>query len=654
MRRFAVLCASVSLVVTALAPPVLAADPSAGTITPDGGPVTWTGAFTVVGGNVSNTTGTQTCEDDLGGIPVVHACDVFTLTVAVPAGHWDANNGGVRITIRWGSVDNDFDMYVYEANPDGSAGNVVGSSAQGSTTSESVLLIEPAGTYLVRVNPWLVVADQYTGTAEFIALDDAPSSKKGSSGQIAPVRASSGPYLSYSEPHIAMNPLDPNNLVAGSKFYQNLPDYRFKIGTFVSFDGGRSWTENGFLPGYPNEQTGDEPDYYITSDIWFAWDDEGNAYAMVLDTRDASDSATGAGWGMSVHKSTDGGRTWSEPIAIHRNDDPVSNAAFLDDKNTIIVDNSGPDRDGRSGNLYTCWSFDAAVANLAVYVSRSTDAGATWSVPVPVSGADRTVIGCHVVVGPPAVLGGPGALYVFWLDFAGNGRIRMAKSIDGGLTFSLPITVRTIQQIPRQFPNSAFRNLSLPWADVDPRNGTVYVSWADYHRTIAGGTCPPASEVPEGQVCDADILLVKSTDGGTIWSAPLRVNQDAVGNGKDQFQQALAITASGQLNMMWFDRRNDPQNFYIDTFFARSNDGGLTWKETRVTRLMWDPSVNPPISGSGHFIGDYQGLVATDLVAIPFWQDTTAAMLHRTNPAYSPYQQAYAAVIPNTKTFGGP
>ena len=46
-------------------------------------------------------------------------------------------------------------------------------------------------------------------------------------------------YLSHSEPHIAMNPLDHNNLVAGSKMYVNLPNYLFKVGMYASFDGGR-------------------------------------------------------------------------------------------------------------------------------------------------------------------------------------------------------------------------------------------------------------------------------------------------------------------------------------------------------------------------------------------------------------------------------
>ncbi len=648
--RMLVVCVLVGLVPVGSA---LAADPAVVTITPDGGPATWQGAFTVAGANVSNAVARQLCPGDPGAVPGVHECDVLELTVSVPPGFWDTHKGGVSIAIDWDFLDptgsaNDFDMYVFRKPPSGEpVANPLASSAQGATTEEHALLYNPEGTYLVRVNPFLVAAEGYRGRVEFFSLDAIPEAP----GGLRTVRASSTGFLSYSEPHIAIDPLDSNHLVAGSKMYQNLEAYRFKIGTFVSFDGGRSWTDNGHLPGYP-AQTGSEADYYITSDVWTAFDDEGNAYAMVLDN--PANSATGAGWGMSLHKSTDGGRTWSGPIPIHRNSDPVSNLLFLDDKNTLAVDNYGPDRDGITGHLYACWSFDAFAANLAVFVSRSTDGGLTWSVPQNVSGTDRQVIGCHVVIGPPLTPGGPGVVYVFWLRFAGDGTIRMTRSVDGGETFAAPTSVRAIRQVPRKFPNSEFRNLSLPSAGVDPGTGTVYVSWADYHATIAGEPCPPDAEAPAGQVCDADILLVRSADRGATWSEPLRVNQDPLGNGKDQFQQALAVTPRGQLTMMWFDRRNDPQNFYIDTFFARSNDGGQAWTETRVTRTMWDPSVNPPISPSGHFIGDYQGIVATDEVAIPFWNDTTLANLDSSNPKHSPFQEAFSARIPNTRKFGGP
>jgi hypothetical protein len=62
---------------------------------------------------------------------------------------------------------------------------------------------------------------------------------------------------------------------------------------------------------------------------------------------------------------------------------------------------------------------------------------------------------------------------------------------------------------------------------------------------------------------------------------------------------------------------------------------------------VWDPEINPPISPSGAFIGDYQGLVADDNVAIPFWNDTQYASRPTTDPSYSPYQEVSAARVPN-------
>jgi hypothetical protein len=162
---------------------------------------------------------------------------------------------------------------------------------------------------------------------------------------------------------------------------------------------------------------------------------------------------------------------------------------------------------------------------------------------------------------------------------------------------------------------------------ISPVSGAIYVTWADYHAA-ANGTK------------DGDILVSKSTNGGATW-ATTRVNQDALGNGKDQFQPQIAITGSGQVNISYFDRRNDPDNFYIDTYLSRSDDEGAHWTDIRVTQKMWDPSINPPISGSGEFIGDYQGLVADDEVAIPFWQDTHIG----------PYQEVFAARVPNLADF---
>ena len=642
-----------TLTVTALAVLALgtanafAATPPAGTITPNSGPLAWQGASYPLASNIYAPGGTPTCEGDPGAIPGINTCDVFELTVNVPAGYWSTHKGGVSIDIAWADSNNDFDMFVYrKPAPGAPLGNPINSSAEGGTTEESVKLYNPEGTYLVRVDPYQVAGSDYKGTVKFFDLAPIPDV----AGGLDQFRASHDQYNSHSEPFIAMNPLDPSNLVAGSKQYQNLEGYKFKIGTYQSSNGGRTWRDNGHLPGYP-VQTGNEGSgYHVVSDIWHAFDDEGNAYAMVLDNPPGS--ATDAGWGMTLHKSADGGKTWSGRIPIDEKSDPVTKQGFLADKNALVVDNYGPDHDGKTGNMYACWSEDSAQANLAVALKKSTDGGKTWGTKQFISGADRTILGCFPVVAPPAKPGTPGDVYVFWLDFSMS-RIRMAKSTDGGDSFSPPATVASINRVDG-FPNSAFRNDSLPTAGVDPADGTLYVAWDDLHVKKPADTCPPDSAAPADQVCDSDILITKSKDGGATWTAPTRVNQDPVANGKDQFQPQLAVTPGGQLNMMWFDRRNDPQDFYIDTFVGRSNDKGATWHETRVTKKMWDPSVNPPISTSGQFIGDYQGMAASDCAATPFWNDTSASQLPASDPGYSKWQEVYSAIVPNSTAFGGP
>jgi hypothetical protein len=201
--------------------------------------------------------------------------------------------------------------------------------------------------------------------------------------------------------------------------------------------------------------------------------------------------------------------------------------------------------------------------------------------------------------------------------------------------------------LPRTFPQQAFRNLSIPIMGVGPRS-ELYLTYADYN---------PAPLPGDEDGRQADIKLTKSLDGGLTWTPPTKVNQD-FGNA-DQFQQYLRVTESGQLNVFFFDRRNDPDNFFIDNFLARSNDGGATWQEVRLSHDMWDPSINPPISGSGEFIGDYQGLTADDCFAIPFVNDTHLANDPSRDPAFdrrlpfSPFQEAISYRVPNEDRFGG-
>ncbi|MEO7804901.1 MAG: hypothetical protein ABIS18_11500, partial [Actinomycetota bacterium] len=204
----------------------------------------------------------------------------------------------------------------------------------------------------------------------------------------------------------------------------------------------------------------------------------------------------------------------------------------------------------------------------------------------------------------------------------------------------------------------AFRNLSIPILATGP-NAKLYAVYAEYR---------PAPKPRDEDGMQADIMLISSTDGALTWSAPVKVNQDSTN--ADQFQPYVTITPGGQVNVAYFDRRNDPQvidagtvihpgNFFIDLYLSRSDDGGTTFKDVRLSHASWDPSINPPISSSGAFIGDYQGLVADNCFAVAFFNDTHLANPLASDPGFdaglarSEFQQVFAWRVPNTKAFAG-
>lgn len=132
-----------------------AATPSGGTVSETSPTATWDGKVYAAGASV---------DPALCLVPTDTVCDKYELTVDVPASYWETRTGGVEITISWASPDDDFDMNVYD-----SRGALVGTSAQGGTTTETVFVTKASGTYAVEVNPWLVTDSGYSGAATFVS-----------------------------------------------------------------------------------------------------------------------------------------------------------------------------------------------------------------------------------------------------------------------------------------------------------------------------------------------------------------------------------------------------------------------------------------------------------------------------------------------------
>jgi PKD repeat protein len=387
---------------------------------------------------------------------------------------------------------------------------------------------------------------------------------------------------SQNEPSIDVNPSNPNHIVASSN------DYRLRInpppagdvraGYYVSFDRGNTWPGDGVI------DISSIPNTFAAGDPAIAIHDMNNVYFGYIAFNRDTDNAGG----VAVSKSTDGGLTWQPPVVVSWNSNSIFN-----DKDYIAVDATGSLYDG---NVYVTWTrfYDTPIV-----FSRSTDGGASFSAPLVISDPGSSNQGSIPVVGPN------GVLYVAWYNYDQDS-IRINKSTNGGASFGTPNLVAYIDSIPYNLPGAGFRDNSFPTMAVDQNNGYVYVAWSNY--TIYN---------------DADILFTRSTDGGTTWSAPLRVNDDPVDNDAHQFFPWIDVAPNGKVYIGWFDSRLDPTPLFepllYDEYVAVSTDNGLTFSPNqRISEVTADSSVgfSPP------FIGDYSGLAATNDFVFPAWVDT--------------------------------
>ncbi len=403
-----------------------------------------------------------------------------------------------------------------------------------------------------------------------------------------------------SETSIAIDPANPSQIVAGSNEIFRLP-----MRGYFSSDGGKTWGAVD-LP-LPPPLNGSGTDF--GSDPAVAWDTRGHVfYAYIVVFFNQGFNAI-TGTEMAVARSSDAGRSWTSTFFNFN-----SGSGRFNDKPYIAVDTNhgSPFRD----TVYAAWdnaSLNAgqSSANDVILVSRSTDGGRTFSAPVVASGTGsgpRAVIGADPFVAPD------GTLHVAWHDITGN-QIVEASSADGGQSFGPSHTISPTQvafdvAIPAQASRGA---LVYPACGADmstgPNRGNLYCSWMD--ETPANGT---------------DIFMSRSTDGGSTWSAPLRVNDDPTGVANDQFNQWLSVDPSdGSVNMSWNDTRNDPAHLSTNIFFARSTDGGLSFsKNVQVTTAP----TNETCCGAdlGNQYGDYEGIAVMDGSVHPVWTDRRAVV----------------------------
>lgn len=393
-----------------------------------------------------------------------------------------------------------------------------------------------------------------------------------------------GPIDANNSPTLARNPTRESNVVVSHRV--DLPRYNAFLQ--VSDDGGRAWQTTP-LPLPPDK------DRAFAPDVAFAPD--GTLYVAYVNLQGPGNRPDN----LWVARSTDGGRTLSDPVLV---------AGALSFQPRIAVDHGGA--------VHLTWLKVADVAPYAIvgYPSpvvtvRSTDEGRTWSEPVEVSDPDRQRVGAA-----SPVIDSAGNLVILYQDFKDDARdyqnldgppwedpftLVVTRSTDGGATFSKGVEVDT-----DVLPTKRFLVFlpEFPSIAAGP-DESLYVSWAD------------------GRNGDLDVFVRRSSDGGRTWGGPVRVNDNRVDDGTDQYMPNVEVAPNGRVDVVFYDRRRDPSNIMNDAFLAYSDDDGKKWANHRVSSAPFDSrvgfSANPKVEAD---FGSRLGLSSLDDVTLAAWTDT--------------------------------
>jgi len=443
------------------------------------------------------------------------------------------------------------------------------------------------------------------------------------------------------ETAIDINPLAPKNLVGGANDYRLGWG---TSGFYSTTDNGNTWYD-GIIP-FPSLPTGDNLDgggdpaivydrqgtvYYAdinfnrtddTSGVWVSRSTNGGftwsrpCVAIATNPDPTSDDAVCGGPG-DPRQPGDG------TVNYIQDDDNVLNGSVpANDKEWITAgprpagvqptcftpihrtsracdaDVVGPDR------LYVTWSIFSEDGSAQIFASYSDDRALSWSAPKLINGGaafcspgGRPGNGCDDSQGSqPTVNPATGELWVGFIngDTQDEDQYLVVRSTDGGQTFQGPFRVDTLYDLnePRGvngrsdctargqgstravLTNTCFRADPIFNSIVaDKRGGDfaddLYVVLYDNRN----GTIRNSNN---------DVFLYKSTDGGTTWIGPTRVNNDLSqapanrdcgrntssivgdasqcpqqGTGADQFFPFVSISQRGVLNVTFHDRRLD-------------------------------------------------------------------------------------------------
>ena len=316
---------------------------------------------------------------------------------------------------------------------------------------------------------------------------------------------------------------------------------------------------------------------------------------------------------------------------------------------------------------------------MGVFLTTSSDRAQHFSTPRKVLGAERYQVRMAIDPG----LGAHGRIHIVWLEArtapptgglpAGRNPIMTAYSDDGGATLSTPVQVSDDDRPRAVAPSVAlgsdhsvhivyydlrddardYQGLDGPtwtgrWSLISTRSddagdhferGVVVDSdIVPMERVMLIFTMAPASLASDhdehlfvawadARNGDWDVFLRRSLDGGGSWDAPVRLNDDPLHDGRNQYLPKLSVSPSGRVDAIFYDRRSNAENRGNDVSYTYSLDTGRTFSPNlRINSLTFDSFIGPRYlvtSAKGlREIGSRLALLSEDSRVVAAWTDT--------------------------------
>jgi len=367
------------------------------------------------------------------------------------------------------------------------------------------------------------------------------------------------------EPSITIDPANPNNLAIGWRQFDTVSSNFRQAGYAFSTDAGQSWTFPGNI----------EPGIFRSDPVLGANNQSKFFYYSL---------STSGSYTCELFNSTDGGANWMGFVP-----------AYGGDKGWMTIDRLGSIGEG---HIY-CFSRNDVTTSIVM--TRSVDGGNFFQplVNVPTNPGRGTI-----------AVGFDGVVYTAGRSFD-NGQFSFARSTNSPDSSVTPVFEYSTQlDLGGQYSAYAGPNPGGLLGQTIVACDAFGVS-GDSTVYVLSSVDPPGTD-------PLDVNFIRSTDRGSNWSIPIKINDDST-TAAWQWFGTMSVAPNGRIDVIWLDTRDNPGTYLSSLYYSYSMDYGTTWSQNERLSGEFDPHLGWPQQNK---MGDYFDMLSDNDGASIAWAGT--------------------------------